>query len=244
MQEPTTKTALVTGANKGIGFEIARQLAKAGLRVYLGARNVAAGQAAVNTLRDEGLDVNLVELDLTNPEIVAAAAAVIKAGGGGLDVLVNNAAIADIADGPPGVVDAALVRRTFETNFFGTLAVTQAMLPLLRESSAPRVVNLVSPLGSLTLNSDPEWSFGGVKLLGYNGSKAAVNMLTVQLAHEFRHTNMKVNSVDPGSTATSINGFLGGQTAAEAATEPVRLALLPDDGPSGGFFSADGPRPW
>jgi NAD(P)-dependent dehydrogenase (short-subunit alcohol dehydrogenase family) len=131
-----------------------------------------------------------------------------------------------------------------ETNFFGTLSVTQAMLPLLLEAPTPRIVNVSSGLGSLTMNGDPTWSFGGAKYLGYNTSKAALNMLTTQLAYEFRDTPMKVNSANPGYTATDMNGNQGHQTLEEGAAEPVRLALLPSDGPTGGFFETTGPHPW
>ena len=148
------------------------------------------------------------------------------------------------SDGPPGTVDLRAVQRVMETNFFGTLAMTQAMLPLLRTAPAARIVNVSSGLGSLTLNGDPNWEFAAFKLLGYNASKAALNMLTVQLAYELRETAIKVNSADPGFTATDLNGHQGHQTVEEGAAEPVRLALLPSDGPTGGFFETAGPRPW
>jgi NAD(P)-dependent dehydrogenase (short-subunit alcohol dehydrogenase family) len=131
-----------------------------------------------------------------------------------------------------------------ETNFFGTLAVTQAMLPLLRKATAGRVVNVSSGLGSLAWNADPNWEYAPVKLLGYNASKAAMNMLTVQLAYELRGTAIKVNSSNPGYTATDLNGHRGHQTVEEGAAETVRLALLPAAGPTGGFFETTGPDPW
>ncbi len=244
MQSTSKKTALITGANKGIGFEIARQLGKAGFSVFLGSRNTVAGEASAAKLRDEDLDVHAVELDLNRKETIIAAASTIKSQGQRLDVLVNNAAIVDGADGPPSTVSSSVVQRVMETNFFGTLAVTQAMLPLLREAPAPRIVNVSSGLGSLTMNGDPTWSFAGAKFLGYNTSKAALNMLTLQLAYEFRDTPMKVNSANPGYTATDMNGNQGNQTLEEGAAEPVRLALLPSDGPTGGFFETAGPHPW
>lgn len=244
MQSTSKKTALVTGANKGIGFEVARQLGKAGFSVFLGSRNIAAGEAAAAKLRGEDLDVHAVELDLDRKETIIAAASTIRSQSQRLDVLVNNAAIVDGADGPPSTVSASVVQRVIETNFFGTLAVTQVMLPLLREAPAPRIVNVSSGLGSLTMNGDPTWSFAGAKFLGYNTSKAALNMLTLQLAYEFRDTPMKVNSANPGYTATDMNGNQGNQTLEEGAAEPVRLALLPPDGPTGGFFETAGPHPW
>jgi NAD(P)-dependent dehydrogenase (short-subunit alcohol dehydrogenase family) len=244
MQGPSKNTALVTGANKGIGFEIARRLGRAGLTVFLGARNVGLGEEAAATLRAEILDVRHVELDLRRPETIDAAVSILKAHCRRLDVLVNNAGIIDAADGPPSTVDLRAVRRVMETNFLGTLAVTQAMLPLLRAAPAARIVNMSSGLGSLTLNGDPDWEFAAVKLLGYNAAKAALNMLTVQLAYELRETPIKVNSADPGFTATDMNAHRGYQTVEEGAAEPVRLALLPSDGPTGRFFETAGPHPW
>jgi NAD(P)-dependent dehydrogenase (short-subunit alcohol dehydrogenase family) len=243
MQSTSKKTALVTGANKGIGFEVARQLAKTGFSVFLGSRNIAAGEAAAAKLRDENLDVHAVELDLNRKETIIAAASTIKSQGQRLDVLVNNAAIVDGADGPPSTVSSSVVQRVMETNFFGTLAVTQAMLPLLREAPAPALSMCLADL-VLTMNGDPTWSFAGAKFLGYNTSNAALNMLTLQLAYEFRDTPMKVNSANPGYTATDMNGNQGKQTLEEGAAEPVRLALLPSDGPTGGFFETAGPHPW
>ena len=244
MQHPPNRVALVSGANKGIGFEIARGLGQAGLTVLVGARDAALGAAAASNLRDANLDARFLELDLTRPATVGAAAAAVRAAFQRLDVLVNNAAIIDAGDGLPGAVEVDSVRRAMETNFLGTLAVTRAMLPLLREARAGRIVNVSSGLGSLTLNADPEWEFAPYKLLGYCASKAALNMLTVHLAFELRETPIKVNSADPGYTATDLNGNTGTLTAAEAAAEPVRLALLPADGPTGGFFRAGGTHPW
>ena len=244
MKDPLKKIALVTGANKGIGLEVARQLGKAGLTVFLGARNAGLGEEAAAKLRAENIDVRHVALDLGRPETIASAATAIATDFGRLDVLVNNAGINDHSDGPPSAVDLDAVRRVMETNFLGTLAVTQAMLPLLREAPAGRIVNVSSGLGSLTLNGDPNWVFAAVKLLGYNASKAAMNMFTVQLAYELRETAIKVNSADPGFTATDLNGHRGTQTLEEGAAEPVRLALLPVDGPTGGFSETAGPRPW
>jgi NAD(P)-dependent dehydrogenase (short-subunit alcohol dehydrogenase family) len=244
MQASLKRVALVTGANKGIGLEIARQLAKSDFVVFLGARNAGLGEKAAERLRAENLDAHFVELDLNRKETIDAAAAAIRSYGQRLDVLVNNAAIVDPADGPPGSVEPAVVERVMQTNFYGTLLVTQAMLPLLRESPAARIVNLSSGLGSLALNADPAWAFAPFKLLGYNTSKAAVNMLTVQLAYEFRNTAMKINAVSPGYVATDMNGHQGTLTVEQGAAEPVRLALLPPDGPTGGFFETGGSYPW
>jgi len=235
--------ALVTGANKGIGLEIARQLGKRGFTIYIGARNPALGEAAAAKLRSENLNARSLLLDLNQPTTGQAAARTIQNDFPHLDVLVNNAAIVDAADGPPGAVDPAVVRRIMETNFFGTLAVTQAMLPLLRAAPAARIVNVSSGLGSLTLNADPTGPFAAFQFLGYNTSKAALNMLTIQLAYELRDTAIKVNAVSPGMVATDMNPQ-GTSTTEEGASEPVRLALLPADGPTGGFFHSAGSYAW
>ncbi|MGD0280249.1 MAG: SDR family oxidoreductase [Smithella sp.] len=244
MQTSQTRIALVTGANKGIGFEIARTLAQSGLCVLLGARNASLGESAATRLREQKLDVKFVEIDLVRPESIQAAASLIHNDFQRLDVLVNNAGISDPGDGQPSKADIVAVRRVLDTNFFGTFMVTQAMLPLLRKSASGRIVNVSSGLGSLTLNGDPDWEFAQVKRMGYNTSKAAMNMLTVQLAYELRETSIKVNSADPGFTATDLNGHRGYQTVEQGAAEAIRLALLPDDGPTGGFFNSAGPEPW
>lgn len=244
MSHADRRISLVTGANKGIGLEVAHQLGKAGHRVLLGARDETRGREAAKTLQAEGIDVRFVAVDLTNPASLTAAAADIEANEGRVDVLVNNAAIALQNDGLPGTVDLGAVRQTFETNFFGTVAVTQALLPLLKKSASGRIVNVSSGLGSITLNNDPAWEFAAVKFLGYNGSKAALNMFTVLLAAELKDHGIKVNAADPGYTATDLNGHSGHQTIPEGAAEAIRLALLPDDGPTGGFFNSDGAEPW
>lgn len=244
MQITKDRVALVTGANKGIGFEIARQLGKAGHRILLGARDVRLGEAAAEALKGEGIDVRFIHADLGKPASIKAAAKIIESDYGRLDVPVNNAGIVDRADGPPGKTSIVAVRHIFDTNFFGTLAITQAMLPLLRKSDSARIVNVSSGLGSLAHNNDPTWEFAQVKFLGYNASKAALNMLTVQLAAELADTTIKVNSADPGFTATDLNNHRGHQTIPQGAAAAVRLALLPDDGPTGGFFSASQREPW
>jgi len=201
MTTPDRRISLVTGANKGIGFEVARQLGQAGHRVLLGARDVSRGQQAATILQAEGLDVRYIALDLSDPASLTAAATDIEANEGRLDVLVNNAGISLQGDGLPGTADLAVVRQIFETNFFGAVAVTQALLPLLKKSRAGRVVNVSSGLGSITLNNDPTWDYAAVKLLGYNGSKAAMNMFTVLLAAELKEHGIKVNAANPGYTA-------------------------------------------
>ena len=237
------RVAVVTGANKGIGLEIARQLGRQGITVFIGARDEARGREAAEKLRADGLDARPLRLEVTDDASVAAAAAFLGQEPGRLDILVNNAGIA-IDDGPPSRVSLDVLRRTYETNVFGLVRVTQALLPLLRRSAAGRIVNLSSGLGSLTLNSDPSWPFASVKYLAYNSSKSAVNAITVQLAWELRDTPLKVNAADPGYVATDMNQHQGVRSVEQGAATPVRLALLPADGPSGGYFNDDGPLPW
>ncbi|MBV8634324.1 MAG: SDR family NAD(P)-dependent oxidoreductase [Burkholderiaceae bacterium] len=241
---PTQRVALVTGANKGIGREVAYVLGKTGARVLLGARDRLRGEAAAAEMREEGIYANYIHLDLNRPDSLQAAAEEIEEDYGRLDILVNNAGIADRADGLPGSASMDAVRRIFDTNFFGALSVTQAMLPLLRESRGARIVNVSSGLGSLAYNSDPQAEFADIKMIGYCASKAALNMLTVQLAHELRDSGIKVNSADPGYTATDLNGQRGYQSVAQGAISSIKLALLEDDGPSGGFFSAAQEERW
>ncbi len=244
MPQATPRIALVTGANKGIGHEVARELARRGCTVLLGARNAALGEAAAAQLQSQGLDARFVAVDLGRPATLAALARRVGDEFGRLDVLVNNAGISDPRDAAPSAADIEAVRRIFETNFFGTLAITQAMLPLLRRSPAGRIVNVSSELGSLTMNSDPQWKYAAYRLLGYSASKSALNMLTVQLAGELRDTGIKVNAVNPGFTATDLNHHRGTQTVAEGAAAALHYALIGEDGASGGFFSADAPLAW
>lgn len=242
MQTPLKKIALVTGANKGIGFEAASQLAASGCTVLLGARNPLLGKEAVAKL--ECGDVRYLAIDLDDSATIAAAAQAIDAGFGHLDILVNNAGIAVEGDGLPSSSSLDAIERSFRINFLGSVAVTQAMLPLLRKAPSARIVNVSSGLGSLTKSGDPAWGHAAAKYLGYAASKTALNMLTVQLAWELRDTPIKVNSVDPGYTATDLNHHQGTQTIAEGTVEIIRLALLPDDGPSGAFSNAQGIVPW
>lgn len=232
------KIALVSGGNKGIGFEIVRGLLQAGCRVYLGAREGAKGQQAVVELAPEG-EVLFLELDLANQATLAAAAAHLQREEGRLDILVNNAGINVPGDGTPSTADVRSVEQALQNNFLGTLAVTQVFLPLVKQAVAGRIVNVSSPLGSLTLSGQNDWG-----LLGYSASKAALNMLTAQLAYELRDTAIKVNSAAPGYTATDLNGFAGTDTPAQGAAEAIRLALLPAAGPTGTMSSSEGPLPW
>lgn len=240
----TKKVALVTGANKGIGLEIARQLAEAGIAVIMGARNLQRGQDAASDLAKAGLDVEAIGIDLTDEASIASAAEKIAAKYNRLDILINNAGIVDPEDGPPSVSSTAATRRLMETNFLGTLAVTQAMLPLLRRSNAGRIVNLSTTLGSLAINGDPSSPYYEARLIGYNASKAALNMLTVQSAAELRDTSIVVNSVAPGYVKTDLTGGNGVMTPAEGARLPVEYALLGPDAISGSFVEPQGNVPW
>jgi NAD(P)-dependent dehydrogenase (short-subunit alcohol dehydrogenase family) len=233
-------TTLITGANKGLGFETARQLIAAGHAVYLGSRDAARGHRAAARL-----GARLVVLDVTDDASVAAAAQAIEADGG-LDVLVNNAGIEVRAEGNvvPGAaeVTADQLRSLFETNVFGVVRVTHAFLPLLRRSAAPVVVNVSSGLASLTRVSTPgtpAYAYPGV---AYPASKAAVNMITVQYAKAF--PDMRINAVEPGFTATDLNGNTGTQTVEEGAAVIARLAQAGPDGPTGCYLGAAGPFPW
>ncbi|MET4666337.1 SDR family oxidoreductase [Sphingomonas sp. PvP056] len=238
------RIALVTGSNKGIGFEIARQLAEAGASVVIGGRDEGRTAAAVGKLASAGLHVQSLALDLNDVATITAAADKIRAEHGRLDILVNNAGIVDAEDGPPTTAAPDAARRIMETNFVGTLAVTQAMLPLLLRSVAARIVNLSSSLGSLAVNGDPTSPYYSARLLGYNASKAALNMLTVQLAQELRDTPHVINSVSPGYVKTDLTGHNGFMTPEEGARLPVRYALLGDDAVSGRFVEASGETPW
>jgi NAD(P)-dependent dehydrogenase (short-subunit alcohol dehydrogenase family) len=233
-------TTLITGANKGLGFETARQLIAAGHTVYLGSRDAERGRQAAARL-----GARLLLIDVTDDESVAAAANAVEADGG-LDVLVNNAGIeVRTADnGVDGAADttAAMMQTLFDTNVFGVVRVTHAFLPLLRKSAAPVIVNVSSGLGSLATATDSSALGYGYPGVAYPASKAALNMVTVQYAKAF--PEMRVNAADPGFTATDLNGRTGTQTVEEGAEIVVRLAGLGADGPTGGYLSAAGPVAW
>jgi NAD(P)-dependent dehydrogenase (short-subunit alcohol dehydrogenase family) len=237
----SSRVALVTGANKGIGLEIARQLAQERVSVIIGARDQRRGEEAVNDLVATGLIAHSVRLDVIDAESIAHAAERIAADHGKLDILVNNAGIFDFADGPPGKAAIDAVRRVMETNFLGALAVTQAMLPLLRKSGSGRIVNISSSLGSLTLNGDSNSTYYANQFIGYNASKAALNMLTVQLNEALHGTGIVVNSVSPGFVKTDLTGY-GTMTPEEGARLPVRYALEGEE--SGSFVEPGGQTPW
>jgi len=229
---PVEKIALITGANKGIGYEIARQLGERGHTVLVGARDETRGRQAVDSLGAQGIGAVPLRLDVTEQRY------------GRLDVLVNNAGIAGAANGAPSTVRADDLRQVYETNVLGVVSVTNAVLPLLRRAVAARVVNVSSHLGSLTLNSQWDSALAGVNLMAYQSSKTALNAITVGYAKELRGTPIKVNAASPGMVATDLNGHRGNRTPAEGAAIAVRLALLDEAGPSGCCLSADGVVPW
>ena len=235
---PNKTTALVTGANKGIGLAIARQLGERQFVVWLGCRDAERGEAAAVGLRDAGVDARAIALDVTNGDSVAQAAARLGNEAGVLDVLVNNAGIS-VGSPPPRVTEEAIddVRAMFEVNTLGPLRVTQALLPLLRKSAAPRVVMMSSGLGSISDTADMASLIWNVDAAGYSASKAALNMLTVKLAKGLLADGIKVNAADPGYTATDLNGHSGTRTVEEAAAIAVELATFGALGPTGGFFN-------
>ncbi|MFI6300024.1 SDR family NAD(P)-dependent oxidoreductase [Nonomuraea sp. NPDC050790] len=245
--------ALVTGANKGIGRAAAERLAVLGMTVLIGARDGRRGEEAAAAVRAAGGDAHAIALDVTDRDSVLAAAKRIEAEFGRLDVLINNAGITgsgqtspmDATDQIPSTVDLDMVRAVFETNVFGVIAVTNAMLPLLRRSPAARVVNVSSHAASLTLTGDPDGPFAALlPSAAYSPSKSALSALTIQYANELRKDRILVNAVAPGFVDTDSNNHTGHLTPAEGAAGLVRLATLGPDGPTGGFFSEDGPLPW
>ncbi|MBN6057366.1 SDR family NAD(P)-dependent oxidoreductase [Nonomuraea sp. RK-328] len=247
------KVAMITGANKGIGRATADQLAALGMTVLIGARDPRRGEEAAAAVRAAGGDAHAVTLDVTDAATAREAARWVEKRFGHLDALVNNAGITgsgqvspqDARDQVPSTVDLDMVRAVFETNVFGVIAVTNAMLPLLRRSPAPRIVNVSSGAGSLTVNSVPDGPLAGLPTsAAYTPSKTALNALTVQYANELRKDGVLVNAADPGFVDTEINNHTGHLTAAQGAAVVVRLATLGADGPTGGFFGADGPVPW
>ncbi len=235
-------TALVTGANKGIGYAIAEQLGATGMRVLVGARSYTGREEAVERLRASGVDAHGVRLDVTSDESVADAAAEVEERFGRLDVLVNNAGISGPFDPvtwtqDPTTLDLDVVRQVVDVNVYGVVRVTNAMLPLLRRSPAPRIVNASSSMGSLGRQPGPV-------MAAYAPSKTFLNGITTQYARAFADTPVIVNAACPGLVATDFNGFSGDRTAAQGAATAVRLATLPDDGPRGGFFEDAGVVPW
>jgi NAD(P)-dependent dehydrogenase (short-subunit alcohol dehydrogenase family) len=244
------QTVLITGANRSIGLETAKKLSEKGLFIYLGSRDLAKGEAVVKDLTEKGFkNLKAIEIDVTNPDSVSKARDVIEKEQGKLDILINNAGILGIQ---PQTVEAATaddIREVFETNFFGVINVTRAFLELLKKSDRPRISNITSGLGSLTLHTDPEWKYYHVKNAAYGPSKSALNAYTIVLAYELRELPFKVNVIDPGYTATDFNHHSGPGSVESAASFIVKHTLTDEEGPTGQFFSNDiedetGISPW
>jgi NAD(P)-dependent dehydrogenase (short-subunit alcohol dehydrogenase family) len=245
--------ALVTGANQGIGLQIAKDLEAHGFTVLVGSRNLERGEAAAKQI---GPDARAIQLDVTDQASITAAEKRICEELGRLDVLVNNAAVSNTSKRPemsiqeyakltrPSNVSLDEMRAVWDTNVFGVLAVTQAMLPLLREAPTARIVNVSSGVGSLTRNSDKSSPWRSIFGPVYPASKTALNAITLAMAIELESTAIKVNAACPGYTKTNLNGYTGTRTVEQGAREPVRLALLDANGPTGTFSNDEGPLPW
>jgi NAD(P)-dependent dehydrogenase (short-subunit alcohol dehydrogenase family) len=247
------KVAFITGANKGIGLETARGLGRSGIAVVLASRDESNGRSAAEELKSEGIkNVEAIRFDVTRPEDHQAIVRFLDERYGKLDILVNNAGVSleDADFGAPDgfnttpTVTADILRRTFETNFFAVVGLTQALLPLIRKASAGRIVNLSSVLGSLTLHSDPSSGIYDKKSFAYDASKTALNAFTVHLAQALRGTPIKVNSAHPGWVKTDMGGQAAPLEVSEGGKTSVQLATLPDDGPTGGYFHLGQPLPW
>jgi len=238
-------TALVTGANKGIGFSTTKQLLAMGYHVYLGARDEVKGRTAIGQLYKMGFSkVSLLVIDVANAASIDDALKRFASLESRLDVLINNAAIGGTQPQQASSINMDLLREVLETNYFGVVRVTQAFLPLMFNSESPRIVNVSSELGSLSYHSRTKAEYFAKHLMAYSTSKAALNSFTVLLANEFQHTSFKINCVTPGFTATDLNNNSGSQTPDDAARIIVEYAMLPKDGPSGKFFGIDGQFPW
>jgi NAD(P)-dependent dehydrogenase (short-subunit alcohol dehydrogenase family) len=244
--EKSPKVALITGANKGIGLETARQLGKLGMTVLVGARDLSKGEEAAEVLRGIGVDARAIKLDVVNEADRAAAARFIEKEFGRLDILINNAGV--LLDGRTGNATGStsekMLRDTFETNFFAVVSLTQTLLLLLRKSEAGRIVNLSSILASLTLHATKGSPIYDSKTFAYDASKAALNSFTIHLAHELSNTNIKVNSAHPGWVKTEMGGEGAQMEIADGAKTSFQLATLPPDGPTGGYFHMGESLPW
>jgi NAD(P)-dependent dehydrogenase (short-subunit alcohol dehydrogenase family) len=243
----STKVAFITGGNRGIGLETARALGKTGAAVVIGARSAKAGEEAVALLHKEGITADAIEYDAEKPETDRAVFAYLEKRFGKLDILINNAGIAREAlfgASDASTVPGATLEETFATNFFAVVRLTQTLLPLVRKSEAGRIVNLSSILGSLGVHSMKDSPIGPAKAFGYNASKTALNAFTVHLAHELRGTPIKVNSAHPGWVKTDLGGPNAPMELVDSARTSARLATLPADGPTGGFFHEGDPLPW
>ena len=240
------KIALITGANKGLGLEMARQLAKAGVTVLMGARDSGRGKEAAEKLKADGLDVEFLKLDVRDKTDHTAAADFIGQKFGHLDILINNAGVSneEFGAGQPSTTTDKVLHETFETNFFSQVFITQALLPLIKKSEAGRIVNMSSILGSQTLHADPKSPIYNFKQLSYDASKTALNSFTIHLAYELKDTKIKVNSAHPGWVKTDMGTDAAPMEIPEGGKTGVQLALLAEDGPTGGFFHLGESLPW
>ena len=239
------KSALVTGGNKSIGFETAKQLAQLGYFVYIGSRDNTKGLKAIKNLNAIGLsNVDCIQLDITDLNSIKAARQQLESKIQNLDILINNAGISGGFPQPATKVSIDTIRLVFETNFFGTVQVTQEFIELLKKSDQPRIVNVTTELSSLTNHSNPNWKFAQFKPAAYGPSKTALNAYTVMLADELKDTNFKVNCVCPGFTATDFNNHRGNKKVEDAASVIVKYATLEQDGPTGKFLSEEGETGW
>lgn len=244
------KNVLITGANRSIGLEITKQLSKQGLFVYLGTRELEKGNAVVKQLNEDGFqNIKAIQIDVTNPDSILAAKNIVEKEQGKLDILINNAGIS--GEFPQNASDTNIkdIQNVFDTNFFGVISVTQAFLELLKKSESPRISNITSGLGSLTLHSDPTWKYYDFKSAAYGTSKTALNAYTITLAFELKDSSFKVNAIDPGYTATDFNHHNGPGTVESAASFIIKHTLTDENGPTGQFFSNDiedetGISPW
>lgn len=234
------KIALITGANRSIGLETAKQLSQKGIFVYLGTRNLAKGEEVVKELKKDGFEnIKAIQIDVTNPESVLAAKEIVEKEQGKLDILINNAGVLGSMPQEASIANVDGIRETFDTNFFGVINVTQAFIELLKKSESPRISNITSGLGSLNLHSDPSWKYYSFKAVSYVSSKAALNAYTITLAYELRDLPFKVNAIDPGYTATDFNHHSGPQPVESAASFIVKHTDTDENGPTGKFFSPD-----
>jgi NAD(P)-dependent dehydrogenase (short-subunit alcohol dehydrogenase family) len=241
------KVAFITGGNRGIGLETARQLGKQGVKVVIGSRDAEKGKAAAEKLRAEGADVDAIRFDITKPADYQEAYNYFDKNFGRLDILINNAGVSKEPLGAPNnasSISQAILRETFDTNFFGTIELTQILLPLIKKAPEGRIVNLSSILGSLALHADPKSPIYNFKVMAYDASKTALNAFTVHLAHELRDTKVKVNSAHPGWVKTEMGTDAAPMEIPDGAKTSVELALLPANGPTGGYFHMGEALPW
>jgi NAD(P)-dependent dehydrogenase (short-subunit alcohol dehydrogenase family) len=240
----SVKNVLITGANKSIGYETARQLGRHGFRVWLGSRDSQRGHKAAEQLVAEGYDVRPLTIDVTEDHSVDMAVARVRDADGRLDVLINNAGILGEEQMAPSLQPVSDMRAVYETNVFGAVRVTQAFLPLLKSAHHANIVMVSSGLGSLGWLSDPANEFYGINILGYNSSKSALNAVTLSFAKELTASGIRVNAADPGYTATDFNGHTGYRTVEQAAAGIVWLATQRNDGPTGSFYHEQNKVPW